>query len=397
MPYLSNPHKFITLAYLAYASLSLAAVGACSSDEPASEQALDEDSGTAQPDVAALADAGVSETSPDSAVTSAPVVDAGAKAPRLTGPESIKWPSGTDGLDQVFFSNFGDWRGLAPKASWINAHYQHWDWLTEPGVLTSLDGGETITKLWDMVGSWDGIAVLSMSMAGADELTPAEYDDAMRQCAEGEFDDEWKTFAANATAAGRTGKNTVVSLAHEFNGTWFQWNPGTVGLDTWFGCWRHVYRAIKSASDIRIVWVFSATTHNFKAGDYAVASAWDAYPGDEYVDIIGVNRYDFQMLGERDNTDWRETCGNEQDLCYAADYARKHGKLLAVPEWSIERTETGYGDNPKFIDMMHGFFSDNADILAFESNFNNGGLGYWHLFPTDDTNTKASQRYRELW
>jgi hypothetical protein len=59
-----------------------------------------------------------------------------------------------------------------------------------------------------------------------------------------EFDDEWRTFAANATSQGRSGKNTVVSLAHEFNGTWFHWNPSNVGIDTWVSCWRHVYGAI---------------------------------------------------------------------------------------------------------------------------------------------------------
>jgi hypothetical protein len=251
--------------------------------------------------------------------------------------------------------------------------------------------------VWDIVRDWDGLSVLSMSMAGADDMPQPEYDSALRQCAEGELDDEWRAFASNATSAGRTGKNTVVSLAHEFNGTWFPWNPASVGQETWTACWRHVYAAIKSASDLRVIWVMSASSSTEKGDDYAVNNAWDSYPGDAFVDLIGVNRYDFRMLGERTLTDWEKTCKNQQDLCYAADYARKHNKGLAVPEWSVERGEFGYGDNPTFIDFMFKFFVDNRDVLAFENNFNNGGLGDWHLYPPEPDNEKSAARYKELW
>jgi hypothetical protein len=44
----------------------------------------------------------------------------------------------------------------------------------------------------------------------------------LRECAHGDFDGYWRTFAQNATAAGRTGGNAVVSLAHEFNCTGFR-------------------------------------------------------------------------------------------------------------------------------------------------------------------------------
>jgi hypothetical protein len=317
------------------------------------------------------------------------VVDAGPLAP-------VSWPSGTDGLDPTFVESFGGWRGLAATSSWINVHFIPWDWLTMPGLLSSVTGKETV-KVWDLVEGWPGIAVLSASMAGIDEMTQEEYDAALVQCANGEFDDEWRTFASNATMAGRTGKNTVISLAHEFNGNWFRWNPGTVGLQTWTSCWRKVYTAIKSASDIQVIWVFSATANNKKVAEYTVDSAWEAYPGDAYVDIIGVNRYDFRSLSGPDETDWRTLCKNTQDICYAADFARKHNKKLGIPEWSVERGEYGYGDNPSFIDLMRRFFADNADILAFENNFNNGGLGEWHLYPPSPDNVNSAERYKQLW
>ncbi len=325
--------------------------------------------------------------------------DAGGREtwPSAAGNANQFWPSGTDGLDPSFAGEFAQFRGRETSSAWVNLHWVAWDWLTEPGLLSSITGQDRV-KVWSMFADWPGVLALSMAMAGMDEgVSQSEYDDNMRQCAKGAYDEDWRTFAANAAAAGRTGDDTVVSLAHEFNGTWFVWNPREVGVDTWLACWRHVYDAIKSASDLRVAWVFSATANTRKDGDFAIANAWDAYPGDDYVDVIGIDRYDFQALGSSESTDWRDTCGNSQDLCDTADYARTHGKALGVPEWSIERGKYGYGDNPNFVKMMYGFFRDNRDVLAFENNFNNGGEGDWHLYPTDANNAKASARYQELW
>jgi hypothetical protein len=236
-----------------------------------------------------------------------------------------------------------------------------------------------------------------MSMAGDSGQSRDEYVASLMACSEGAYDRYWQTFAKNAAAAGRTGDDTVISLAHEFNGTWFPWNPSIVGIAAWRDCWRHVYSAIKSGSDLRVIWVFSASANTVAGGDYALDSAWQAYPGDDFVDLIGIDRYDLNQLGARDNRDWRATCDNPQDLCAAAKYAREHDKRLGVPEWSIQRDAAGYGDNPAFIDMMHGFFVDNADILAFESQFNNYGDGDWSLYPAKSDNALAAARYQALW
>ena len=110
-----------------------------------------------------------------------------------------------------------------------------------------------------------------------------------------------------------------------------------------------------------------------------------------------INRYNFKNLSGPSTTDWRETCGNNQDICYAADYAQKHGKKLGVPEWSMDRGQYGWGDLPAFVQMMFGFFRDNADILAFENVFNNGGSGDWHLYPESSINRQSAAVYKQLW
>jgi hypothetical protein len=328
--------------------------------------------------------------------------DAGWK-PGQKIPANAMWNSGSDGSVRVWAKMFGDFRGRPTTSSWINLLWVPPEWLMTPGLLYSLSGEEKDQiLLWDEWRDFKGVLALSMSMAGTSEQTQAEYDQHTRECANGDYDDNWRTFARNAKAAGRTGDNTVISLAQEFNGTWFPWNPKTVGIETWKNCWKHVYTAIHLESDLKVVWSFSATANTTLDGDYAVANIQDAYPGDDFVDVLGLSRYDYKALGPKDRTDWRDTCGNDQDICAAAQYARDHGKKLAVVEWSVQRDELGWGDNPNFVQMMFGFFADNRDILLLENNFNHygdeaGAANKWNLFPRAADNAMSSDKYRELY
>lgn len=328
------------------------------------------------------------------------VVDNTTAAPTPTPtPDPIAgfWPSGTDGLSRDFHNAFGAWRGRPSTSTWINLLWLPWDWLTAPGLYSTLNDRDPVS-VWDMYKDFKGVMVLSMSMAGNGNVSREQYEANMRECANGAYNDEWAKFAENAAARGRNGDNTVVSLAQEFNGTWFKWNPSVVGLDVWKGCWRNVYSAIHSKSTLKVVWTFSATTATKKGNDWSVNNVWEAYPGDEYVDVIGVNRYDFPMFGPT-SIYWRDTCGNTQDICYAADYARTHNKPLGLPEWGSDR-EKGYADNAEFVDKMYNFFKDNQDILMFENTFNtilDGTPGWWHFYPESSINANAAARYRDLW
>ncbi|OFX26349.1 MAG: hypothetical protein A2V77_19675 [Anaeromyxobacter sp. RBG_16_69_14] len=70
---------------------------------------------------------------------------------------------------------------------------------------------------------------------------------------------------------------------------------------------------------------------------------------------------------------------------------------MAVPEWSSDRNQYGYGDNPNIVNKMWNFFKDNRDILAFENLFNNGGSGAWHVYPRDSSNQNTSDRYAQIY
>ena len=80
-----------------------------------------------------------------------------------------------------------------------------------------------------------------------------------------------------------------------------------------------------------------------------------AYPGDDVVDYIGLDVYDFKQEGsveERWTTFYLKA---PFGLEWHRDFAVKHGKLMSYPEWGVGNS----GDNPFFIQRMHDWLVKN--------------------------------------
>jgi hypothetical protein len=115
-----------------------------------------------------------------------------------------------------------------------------------------------------------------------------------------------------------------------------------------------------------------------------------SYPGDDVVDYIGLDVYDFKHEGsveERWNTFYVKA---PFGLEWHRDFARRHGKRMSYPEWGVGN----FGDNPFFIQQMHDWFMKNEDSIAYAAYFDVDGA-----WPTqiDNGQFPNSQRlFREL-
>ena len=115
-----------------------------------------------------------------------------------------------------------------------------------------------------------------------------------------------------------------------------------------------------------------------------------AYPGDDVVDTIGLDVYDFKYEGspqERWDTYYLKVAFGLQ---WQREFAAGHGKRMSYPEWGVGN----FGDNPFFIQQMHDWLVQNADNIAYAAYFNVDGL-----WPTQiDTNRfpKSRQLFRKL-
>jgi beta-mannanase len=78
-------------------------------------------------------------------------------------------------------------------------------------------------------------------------------------------------------------------FAHEFNGTWYPWTPvGGTPATVYIDAWRHVHRVFGAEGADNVRWIWSPSVA--LPGTGALAN-W--YPGDEYVDVLGVDGYNW--------------------------------------------------------------------------------------------------------
>jgi hypothetical protein len=115
-----------------------------------------------------------------------------------------------------------------------------------------------------------------------------------------------------------------------------------------------------------------------------------AYPGDDVVDYVGLDVYDFRFEGsaaERwDNFYLKAPFG----LHWHKEFAARHGRLMSYPEWGVGN----FGDNAFFIQQMYDWLVENEGNIAYTAYFDVDGA-----WPTkiDNGRFPESQRiFREL-
>lgn len=102
----------------------------------------------------------------------------------------------------------------------------------------------------------------------------------------GDFDRYFKDFAATAALAGLP---VILIPFEEMNGNWYPWS-GTVNNnspDKHRAAYRYVHGFFKDAPNLRFGWAPNAVS----VPDVAGNKIEDYYPGDEYVDVVGLNGF----------------------------------------------------------------------------------------------------------
>jgi hypothetical protein len=206
-------------------------------------------------------------------------------------------------------------------------------------------------------------------------------------CANGSYDAQWRQFGTTIKNYGITDR-TIIRLGWEFNGNWYAWsarNPGTFAA-----CWRKVHAAAEStAPGLRWDWNVNRGTSQLGI------DARNAYPGDAYVDIVGVDSYD-GWPGATNEATWNEHYNGAFGLKFWNDFAKSHGKKLSIPEWGVYpgTAWAGHngGDNPFYIAKMFGFFKEVKDNLAYEAYFNEPAPYYAGAL---SMNPKAAAEYQK--
>jgi hypothetical protein len=181
-------------------------------------------------------------------------------------------------------------------------------------------------------------------------MLPTGSPAGLRQGAAGAYDEYFEQLARRLVDA-REG-DAVIRLGWEFNGDWFPWSAAGQS-DAFVAYWRRAVDAMRSVegADFRFDW--SPT-----AGPNAI-DAEAAYPGDGYVDYVGLDVYDVGLPDQSPEQRWDTLMTEPFGLQWHAQFAAAHGKPMTFPEWGLwlDGSDADGGDDPYFVEQMWRWIS----------------------------------------
>jgi hypothetical protein len=293
------------------------------------------------------------------------------------GPNGLSGANGDPVFDTAHVEQFCTARGRPCKVAQT---------YTDRTSYASMTSGTSWT--FEYFADFDGMLVVSQG------LVPTGGEAELAGCATGEYDRQWRDFGSLMVAYGRG--DSVIRLGWEMNEKTMAWR----GIDpaAYIGCYRHAAQNIR-ATNPAVLLDWSINGHGTPAGLCGGRST-NCYPGDDYVDIIGVDNYDhFPWSSTKAVFD--RTAAKPEGLTWLYNFARKHGKPFSVGEWGVVPTGDAGQENPEFIRWMHAWFAAHASDLAYEAYFSDCGAGgvQSSLFRTESgcvRNPLSAAAYRTL-
>jgi beta-mannanase len=181
----------------------------------------------------------------------------------------------------------------------------------------------------------------------------------LAEAASGAYDDAHYRKAAGILKDFRPSEAVLhIRTAWEHNGDWFPWQCiSSSCLADFIGAFRHFVTSFRSASP-RFRFTFCP---NVGAAS-ATYPLEDSYPGDDYVDVIGIDLYAGWYPNNAISPEqrWQYELDRQYGLNWLVSFAKAHNKPIAIPEWGVG--DNGSGDDPVFVKGMHDFCEANGCV-----------------------------------
>jgi hypothetical protein len=219
----------------------------------------------------------------------------------------------------------------------------------------------------------------------------------LQRVIDGQFDAQLRMWARDARASGSP---LMLEFGPEVNAEWFPWNGGFNGGETadaygdptladgperFRDAYRHLVRLFREEGATNVTWAYHVLDPALAAGrgpaTIVSKREWDAlsdyYPGDDYVDWIGVSIYGPLRPGRR----WR-TFVEILDQVYPVLAAISATKPLAIFEFGVV-DDPATGDKAEWI---------SAALQAIESGRypRIKAVSYWHESWVNDDGTLSN-------
>ena len=235
------------------------------------------------------------------------------------------------------------------------AAYEQWlgrpldvvlDFLEDQSWKAMVDAAGWMSGCWRDAGRKD--LIVSVPMLVRDRAP------TLAQGAAGAYDQHFvalgRTLVENSFGA------SVVRIGWEFDGDWYPWTARGNAPD-YKAFWRRIALAMRGVPGARFRFDWTATTVD---GPLA-----DAYPGDDVVDIVGLDIYNqsWPRLNEPAKR-WVYLLNHKAGLVWHRNFAQAHGKPRSFPEWGTGTRPDGHGggDDPLFIRNMLAWMREGEPV-----------------------------------
>ncbi|CAM5248726.1 glycoside hydrolase family 26 protein [Streptomyces avidinii] len=182
----------------------------------------------------------------------------------------------------------------------------------------------------------DRMFVLNVPMQERNEARVPDYRVAqlIRAGAQGRYDRHFRELGERLVELGVP--DTVIVLGWEMNGVTYT-HRCAPDPENWKAYWRRIVNTMRAVPGQKFKFDFAPNRGTDAIG-------WTkCYPGDDVVDVIGMDSYD-QGPGQ----DFDDQITQPYGLRHHVDFAKAHGKPVSYPEWGLFRR----GDNPEYVRRM---------------------------------------------
>ncbi|AWL36803.1 MULTISPECIES: glycoside hydrolase family 26 protein [unclassified Streptomyces] len=246
-----------------------------------------------------------------------------------------------------------------------------------PGdVWENIEGRPGFLAAW---AAWrkaspDRMFVLNTPMLerNEDHVPDEEVRGLLRAGADGRFDGHFRELARRLVLLGVP--DTVLVLGWEMNGTTYTHRCGP-DPEAWKAYWKRIVTAMRSVPGQRFRFDF-APSRGLDAVPWT-----ECYPGDDVVDIIGMDSYD-----QPPARSFEEQVNEPYGLRRHVDFAAEHGKPVSYPEWGLFRN----GDNPAYMRGMLEWMERHKPVYQTITDYCPHGV--WQCAE----NPESSRVYREM-
>ena len=246
-------------------------------------------------------------------------------------------------------------------------------------VFGGQDNGwhDFVGSVWATKNAWPPTRKLlwSQPLIAKDWKSPKPIA-SLRDAASGAYDKDWQEVLDHI---GGHDPNAIVRLGWEFNGDWYPWRAAA-DEKGYVDAFRHFVQLARAKHpNFKFMWCPNVGSPE--------SDPERAYPGDDVVDIIGMDVYEKSQWdkGTPDQR-WQNILTRQgRGLDWLASFAAQHRKPIAVPEWASDY------DDGEFIRRMHDWMaahnvvmqsywdSDSSFSGSFKSHPKNGAV-YKELF-----------------